>query len=79
MTLRASIFEEELLLFLIKLVNAVDEVDDNQRETRMTQRIYEFPDGLKYEGQINLDGLPHGTGKIFYPDGTKYEGEWKNN
>jgi hypothetical protein len=42
----------------------------------MTQRVYEFPNGIKFEGQINIDGLPDGRGKITYPDGTNYEGEW---
>ena len=41
-------------------------------------RVYEFPNGVRYEGEVNRQGLPEGQGTIVYPDGSNYEGEWKN-
>eukprot|EP00960_Hanusia_phi_P067487 766640-Hanusia_phi.AAC.7 len=44
----------------------------------MTERTLEFPNGLRYDGKVNKQGLPHGTGKVIYPDGSSYMGEWKD-
>jgi hypothetical protein len=36
-----------------------------------------FPDGL-YVGGLNIEGVPHGTGKMKFYDGTVYDGEWQH-
>ena len=43
----------------------------------MGSRIYEFPNGIRYEGQVDRAGLPNGLGVITYPNASKYDGEWK--
>ena len=43
----------------------------------MTEKTVEFPNGLRYDGKVNKQGLPHGAGKVVYPDGSSYVGEWK--
>jgi len=36
-----------------------------------------FPDGL-YVGGLNIEGVPHGSGKMKFHDGTVYDGEWNH-
>lgn len=38
-----------------------------------------FKDGDKYEGDLNIDGKPHGNGTYFFKNGSKYEGAFQNN
>lgn len=35
-----------------------------------------YPDGSTYEGQVNIDGVPHGTGRYERPNQNVYEGEF---
>ena len=39
--------------------------------------IITFPDGNKYEGELNA-GVIHGQGTFTWSDGNKYIGEWKD-
>ena len=40
--------------------------------------IFEFPNGIRYEGTVNRKKLPHGLGCIIYPNGSRYDGLWKD-
>ena len=33
---------------------------------------------MKYEGEVNDDGAPHGQGIYYFASGDRYEGEWKD-
>ena len=37
-----------------------------------------FPDGKRYEGELNADGEPHGHGVKAFPDGRRLAGEFRN-
>ena len=37
-----------------------------------------FPNGNRYEGEINENQRPHGQGKMTYSNGDTYAGEWKD-
>jgi len=39
-------------------------------------KIKTFQNGDQYEGQLNKEGKPNGTGKMRFKDGTYYAGEW---
>ena len=40
--------------------------------------VFEFPNGIRYDGTVNRKKLPHGTGSIIYPNGSRYDGLWKD-
>jgi hypothetical protein len=41
-------------------------------------QVIDYPNGDKYEGNLNKDGKRHGKGIMIYANGDKYSGEWKN-
>jgi hypothetical protein len=43
-------------------------------ETILDNSVYKI--GSKYDGDTNIEGKPHGKGKITYLDGSTYEGEF---
>ena len=44
----------------------------------MMKKTINFPDEIKYVGEVK-NGKPHGKGTLIYPDkGGKYVGQWKN-
>lgn len=43
-----------------------------------TKGVLTFPDGCRYEGEIN-DGRMNGKGVLIYPSGSRYEGEFVEN
>jgi hypothetical protein len=37
----------------------------------MSKRVLEFPNGLRYEGTVNNEGMPQGKGMAIYPNGSR--------
>lgn len=37
----------------------------------MSKRVLEFPNGLRYEGTTNREGMPQGKGMAVYPNGSR--------
>lgn len=40
--------------------------------------VQSFPDGSKYEGQLNMDGSRDGKGIMYLNNGDVYCGDWSN-
>jgi hypothetical protein len=64
--------------------NGEDETDKNTNATSTTTKYVEqqwivdpYGDQGEFEGELNADNLPHGTGIMKYTDGRVYAGEWK--
>ena len=38
--------------------------------------FHTLPNGARYEGEVNVDGQPHGQGVMTWPDGGRYEGKF---
>ncbi len=49
-----------------------------QTNSKETQWKIIDEDGLHYEGYVDADGLPHGTGKITFSDGESFEGNFNH-
>ena len=44
----------------------------------MARVTMDLPDGSRYVGEVNEDGVPHGQGVRTWPDGGRYEGEYRD-
>jgi serine/threonine protein kinase len=66
-------FSNEWYNVLIQLLNR----DPKNRPTskELYQRIYDL-EPYVYHGEVNVDGIPHGKGKITYSNNNSYEGEF---
>ena len=44
----------------------------------MGRKTIDLPDGSRYVGEVNEDGVPHGRDVLSWPSGARVEGEWRN-
>ena len=44
----------------------------------MGRKTIDLPDGSRYVGEVDEDGVPHGQGILSWPSGVRVEGEWRN-
>ena len=44
----------------------------------MGRKTIDLPDGSRYVGEVDEDGVPHGQGVLSWPGGVRVEGEWRD-
>jgi len=58
-----------------------EETPNDTEATRTVEHLWivdPYGDQGEFDGDLNADNLPHGTGVMKYSDGRLYAGEWKN-
>ena len=62
----------------MSISNKIELTPEQAEPTKTVCKIKDFPNGDKYYGELNTQGLRHGFGSCFYANGDYYEGEWEN-
>lgn len=61
--------------------HCAEHFEEHKHELRHAQKVVEFENGDRYNGDVNAEGQPHGSGHMDYKlNGYfgEYDGQWKN-
>jgi hypothetical protein len=67
--------------FANKLTSSSSESSSSSSTTRLVEQqwiVDPYGDQGEFQGKLNANNLPHGTGIMKYSDGRVYSGEWKD-